>query len=883
MDKSKYRLLYFIPPELRKHVEFVKGLPRIIADTVTNPNTYATLNQVLNPVEWVIAPVRNTRKFIDSGYKDMGALTNATIETLGLAAGPIAHKYASTLSPVASKGVSSGVKSLQELVMPLGASDDVAEEISKKTGVNRRQFIAGTAALGAASGLKGVGDIFPTSKVIKATAKSPIFSTVVDLNLLKGKFKAKALRYDDILQTSKDIEFNEEIGSLPSTMKKYDNDLVKFEEDALAKREELMDVVNAIEAELMELTDNIVAEGIEGVSKLSEGQLVNLRNTFTDEYNIYTRVGDFDHRISAPENLEAEKIINKALENKGLMNLDDFRKSKRTVKNRKEAGELGIAGDYEYDFYGNLTDDKLSVVDEFHSSLKKDYNKGGLTTDEQTQKEFNKGGTTMEQQMSLFEEGGMKDDGLDRDPVSGNEIPPGSLAKEVRDDIPAQLSDGEYVVPADVVQYYGVKFFEDLRREAKRGLAQMEATGRIGGEPVAVDMTMIAFGKPDKNKKEKKFKGGVIGYTNGGVADEVSQVEKARTFSGPSYGVLGFTPDSPIYQTAQGQPQQEKTTITYYHSQTGESKVVTFINGVVTPSSDLEFTQPPWSINKPTIKTQVSKKDDDRDRKDSPPGWGADPEKYDFTGWGKEDWEREVNSLLNPTGVLGSTLGQNAFFRAASVANSFAAIELAKAKNVDTSKMEEAAQKAYDGLGVMGKIIVTGTNKLLMVGGEGAYAETVARTNPTYANLGIEDPTSTNIKDDNNKSNGNNKPPLTESEEASRDFYDDERRGASTITGKTYVNPDGGTSRTEDFGKGRVTTVKTKSDTNTAAKEKFDKAITTEDYGVSLAEANKEFSSKTETTSDDDYYVGNKGGLATKTKSKPKTRKPRGKGLGIKK
>ena len=30
----------------------------------------------------------------------------------------------------------------------------------------------------------------------------------------------------------------------------------------------------------------------------------------------------------------------------------------------------------------------------------------------------------MEQQMSLFEEGGMKDDGLDRDPVSGNEIPP---------------------------------------------------------------------------------------------------------------------------------------------------------------------------------------------------------------------------------------------------------------------------------------------------------------------------------------------------------------------------------------------------------------------------------------------------------------------------
>ena len=76
--------------------------------------------------------------------------------------------------------------------------------------------------------------------------------------------------------------------------------------------------------------------------------------------------------------------------------------------------------------------------------------------------------------MNLFEEGGMKDDGLKKDPISGNDIPPGSLAKEVRDDIPAQLSDGEYVVPADVVQYYGVKFFEDLRMEAKAGLKQIK-------------------------------------------------------------------------------------------------------------------------------------------------------------------------------------------------------------------------------------------------------------------------------------------------------------------------------------------------------------------------------------------------------------------------
>ena len=99
---------------------------------------------------------------------------------------------------------------------------------------------------------------------------------------------------------------------------------------------------------------------------------------------------------------------------------------------------------------------------------------------------FKEGGAVMQRQMEMafMNEGGLKDDGLETDPVSGNEIPNGSLAEEVRDDIPAQLSEGEYVVPADVVRFYGVKFFEDLRMEAKRGLAEMESNGRIGGEPV---------------------------------------------------------------------------------------------------------------------------------------------------------------------------------------------------------------------------------------------------------------------------------------------------------------------------------------------------------------------------------------------------------------
>jgi hypothetical protein len=114
----------------------------------------------------------------------------------------------------------------------------------------------------------------------------------------------------------------------------------------------------------------------------------------------------------------------------------------------------------------------------------------GVTVHKLPTANFNEGGLAMnnESQMAeLFEEGGIADDGMRVDPVSGNEIPPGSMASEVRDDVPAQLSEGEYVVPADVLRFYGVKFFEDLRSEAKQGMMKMEVDGRIGGEPVAAE------------------------------------------------------------------------------------------------------------------------------------------------------------------------------------------------------------------------------------------------------------------------------------------------------------------------------------------------------------------------------------------------------------
>ena len=71
------------------------------------------------------------------------------------------------------------------------------------------------------------------------------------------------------------------------------------------------------------------------------------------------------------------------------------------------------------------------------------------------------------------------DDGLMTDPVSGNEIPIGSSAENVRDDIEIMISEGEYVLPADVVKWHGLKHIMDMEAEAKMGLMGMYAQGLI--------------------------------------------------------------------------------------------------------------------------------------------------------------------------------------------------------------------------------------------------------------------------------------------------------------------------------------------------------------------------------------------------------------------
>ena len=195
--------------------------------------------------------------------------------------------------------------------------------------------------------------------------------------------------------------------------------------------------------------------------------------------------------------------------------------------------EKAIKEGFPEETFPDLPDDTIKQKEEKDSFL--DYllspSKHGVLK----KPKYNKGGSIMNEQMQMafMNEGGLKDDGMDKDPVSGNEVPSGSMAKEVRDDIPAQLSEGEYVVPADVVRYYGVKFFEDLRETAKIGLQEMEMNGRIGGEPVPAGGPI---NDEELSPQEMQAIQEMMGMAEGGTVNMYKQQQDLYTAPNPAIG-----------------------------------------------------------------------------------------------------------------------------------------------------------------------------------------------------------------------------------------------------------------------------------------------------------------------------------------------------------
>lgn len=188
-----------------------------------------------------------------------------------------------------------------------------------------------------------------------------------------------------------------------------------------------------------------------------------------------------------------------------------------------------------------------------------------------------------DQTVSAFAEGGLLDEGGTVDPVSGNDVPAGSTQKEVRDDIPAQLSEGEFVFPADVVRYIGLENLMELRQKAKEGLQQMDDMGQMGNSEEAIldddieynaeiDM-LIDEWNPEDGELEMA-EGGVV-YAQQGAF--MPQQNNYTPYQAP-------TAEQMIFGGGTGAPfsgvqSPVKYTSEEYVGPSGERITVTFING----------------------------------------------------------------------------------------------------------------------------------------------------------------------------------------------------------------------------------------------------------------------------------------------------------------
>jgi hypothetical protein len=275
---------------------------------------------------------------------------------------------------------------------------------------------------------------------------------------------------------------------------------------------------------------------------------------------------------------------------------------------------------------------------------------------------FNEGGAVpMKEQMEMFEDGGLMDEGGTIDPVSGNDVPVGSTQEEVRDDIPAQLSEGEFVFPADVVRYFGLEKLMEMRQEAKAGLQRMEDMGQMGNSEEAILPDDIPFDINDLDMEdEPEYNYQVGGFVPGTAQQQQMGIAGYQAPVMQQTGVAQIPqqqytpppiPQAPVPQMQPfARPQQQavptmpvpeklptfQETITppsgmapenreYINPETGERRTFTFINNQPTTEIPAGFipiseytaapkTQTPTTAVQTAQVTEESQSDIDRDK-----------------------------------------------------------------------------------------------------------------------------------------------------------------------------------------------------------------------------------------------------------------------------
>ena len=250
------------------------------------------------------------------------------------------------------------------------------------------------------------------------------------------------------------------------------------------------------------------------------------------------------------------------------------------------------------------------------------------------------------------------------DAAEGNP-PPGATKEEVADDQLVLLSEGELVVPANVVRYHGLGTYEGMRREALMGLQDMEQNGQIeyvsGGKEKA--------DKIDENGGIVKAQTGTFLMTNPQFPGQtISPVYKPMTFQTPVAASQQFV------TTPGQQPTAQTGTVTSLGLPTAQSTtalsplllptVPSDITGVYAPNVG-QYTQfqdkadggDTTTPTTPTTPTPTTPADPRAGAADSGGGNGRDePAPAATTVLGNQRYELAYDSSTRKPGIQGALM-----------------------------------------------------------------------------------------------------------------------------------------------------------------------------------------------------------------------------------
>ena len=309
--------------------------------------------------------------------------------------------------------------------------------------------------------------------------------------------------------------------------------MVEKTKSNLAAAKKMYPILEGLEYDIVETPDE---EGPYALEHFSPGEEGSVKSPRPDGIPL-DRYGLHVFKTTKPEDIAGDIISHRLVNDDPYLSkkYKEFKEvtSPEVMERRYEFHQKNLGEERAYDLWAETTGFpellRGHVFNQFPEEAK-----DSLYTDEQKRilediktrvtqpKEFNKGGTTMSmtKQMEMFEDGGLSDEGGTIDEMSGNDVPTGSLKEEVRDDIPAQLSEGEFVLPADVVRYHGLDKIMRLRDEAKAGIARMEAMGQMGNSEEAVLPDDVPFSLDDLDLEEEEVTNDTLEMNVGGLVPQ---------------------------------------------------------------------------------------------------------------------------------------------------------------------------------------------------------------------------------------------------------------------------------------------------------------------------------------------------------------------------